>query len=216
MPMSEEEILARWTPEPLVAEVPQDHPALKTKIVEGPVGKMVNVNGKECINMATHNYLGLAEDEDIKQAAIKSLRKYGVGSCGPRGFYGTVDVHLELEERLAKFMNVEEAVVYSYAFSTIASAIPAYSKRGDLIFVYVLNRMIAALLLLLTGFLIVFFLFTVTSVLILLFKKDWTLHEARFFTTNTTIWTIWSDCFKSNRLKTSVIRQKLKRRDVFW
>uniref|UniRef100_A0A8W7Q149 Serine palmitoyltransferase 1 n=1 Tax=Anopheles coluzzii TaxID=1518534 RepID=A0A8W7Q149_ANOCL len=110
MPMSEEEILARWTPEPLVAEVPQDHPALKTKIVEGPVGKMVNVNGKECINMATHNYLGLAEDEDIKQAAIKSLRKYGVGSCGPRGFYGTVDVHLELEERLAKFMNVEEAV----------------------------------------------------------------------------------------------------------
>lgn len=158
--MSEEEILARWTPEPLVAEVPQDHPALKTKIVEGPVGKMVNVNGKECINMATHNYLGLAEDEDIKQAAIKSLRKYGVGSCGPRGFYGTVDVHLELEERLAKFMNVEEAVVYSYAFSTIASAIPAYSKRGDLIFVYVLNRMIAALLLLLTGFLIVFFVYS--------------------------------------------------------
>ncbi|XP_035901674.1 serine palmitoyltransferase 1 [Anopheles stephensi] len=135
LPVSEEDILARWTPEPLVAEVPPDHPALKTKVVHGPVGRMVNVNGKECINMATHNYLGLAEDEDIKQAAIKSLRKYGVGSCGPRGFYGTVDVHLELEERLAKFMQVEEAVVYSYAFSTIASAIPAYSKRGDLIFV---------------------------------------------------------------------------------
>ncbi|XP_053669500.1 serine palmitoyltransferase 1 [Anopheles marshallii] len=135
LPTSDEDILARWTPEPLVAEVPQDHPALKTKIVNGPVGKLVNVNGKECINMATHNYLGLAEDEDIKQAAIKSLRKYGVGSCGPRGFYGTVDVHLELEERLAKFMQAEEAVVYSYAFSTIASAIPAYSKRGDLIFV---------------------------------------------------------------------------------
>ena len=61
--------------------------------------------------------------------------KYGVGSCGPRGFYGTVDVHLELEERLAKFMEMEEAVVYSYAFSTIASAIPAYSKRNDVIFV---------------------------------------------------------------------------------
>jgi serine palmitoyltransferase len=57
------------------------------------------------------------------------------GSCGPRGFYGTVDVHLDLEEKLAKFMDMEEAVVYSYAFSTIASAIPAYSKRPDIVFV---------------------------------------------------------------------------------
>lgn len=58
-----------------------------------------------------------------------------VGSCGPRGFYGTSDVHLELEVRLAKFMQVEAAVLYSYGFSTIASAIPAYCKRGDIIFV---------------------------------------------------------------------------------
>lgn len=48
-----------------------------------------------------------------------------------------VDVHLDLEERLAKFMDMEEAVVYSYSFSTIASAIPAYSKKGDIIFVLV-------------------------------------------------------------------------------
>lgn len=58
-----------------------------------------------------------------------------LGSCGPRGFYGTSDVHLELEVRLAKFMQVEAAVLYSYGFSTIASAIPAYCKRGDIIFV---------------------------------------------------------------------------------
>lgn len=45
------------------------------------------------------------------------------------------DVHLELEERLAKFMRTEEAIIYSYGFATIASAIPAYSKRGDIIFV---------------------------------------------------------------------------------
>lgn len=44
------------------------------------------------------------------------------------------DVHLDLEERISKFMNMEEAVVYSYGFSTIASAIPAYSKRADVIF----------------------------------------------------------------------------------
>ena len=46
-----------------------------------------------------------------------------------------LDVHLELEERLAKFMDLEEAVVYSYGFSTISSAISAYAKRGDIIFV---------------------------------------------------------------------------------
>jgi serine palmitoyltransferase len=57
-----------------------------------------------------------------------------VGSCGPRGFYGTVDVHLDLEQELAKFLGAEEAIIYSYGFSTIASAIPAYSKRGDIIF----------------------------------------------------------------------------------
>jgi serine palmitoyltransferase len=49
------------------------------------------------------------------------------------------DIHLELESRLAKFMKVEEAVLYSYGFSAISSAIPAYSKVGDVIFVYVLK-----------------------------------------------------------------------------
>lgn len=57
-----------------------------------------------------------------------------MGSCGPRGFYGTIDVHLELEGRLAKFLGAEEAILYSYGFSTVASAIPAYSKRGDILY----------------------------------------------------------------------------------
>ncbi|XP_055627527.1 serine palmitoyltransferase 1 [Toxorhynchites rutilus septentrionalis] len=129
------ELIRSWVPEPLVEEVPDDHPGLHTHLVQGKVGKTINIDGKQCLNMASHNYLGLVEDDKIQQEAIKSLRKYGVGSCGPRGFYGTVDVHLVLEERLAKFLEVEEAVVYSYAFSTIASAIPAYSKRDDIIYV---------------------------------------------------------------------------------
>lgn len=129
-----QEILRNWKPEPLVSDVPPDHPALKSRIVDRPVGKYIFVDGHKCLNMSTHNYLGLEEYSEIKEKAINCISKYGVGSCGPRGFYGTVDVHLELEERLAKFMDQEEAVVYSYAFSTIASAIPAYSKRGDVIF----------------------------------------------------------------------------------
>lgn len=131
----EEQILAQYTPEPLVSLVPEDHVSLSPRVVNGRVGKRINVDGVDCLNLATHNYLGLLEDKQIEEASIKSLRKYGVGSCGPRGFYGTVDVHLELEERLAKFTNTEDAVVYSYAFSTIASAIAAYSKRKDICYV---------------------------------------------------------------------------------
>ena len=55
-------------------------------------------------------------------------------------YYVFADVHLELEERLAKFMRTEEAVLYSYGFSTIASVIPAYSKRGDVIFLVRLSQ----------------------------------------------------------------------------
>ena len=61
---------------------------------------------------------------------MKTGLKLCVCVCTP-----TTDVHLELESRLAKFMKTEEAIIYSYGFATIASAIPAYSKRGDIVFV---------------------------------------------------------------------------------
>jgi serine palmitoyltransferase len=130
-----EEIIRNWKPEPLIADIDENHPALINKhVIDGPIGKFISVDGIKCLNMATHNYLALEEYAKIKESAINSIHKYGVGSCGPRGFYGTIDVHLELEERLAKFMDQEESIVYSYAFSTVASAIPAYSKRNDIIF----------------------------------------------------------------------------------
>ncbi|XP_011191637.1 serine palmitoyltransferase 1 [Zeugodacus cucurbitae] len=130
----EEEIIAKYEPEPLIAETDPNHQLLQTRLVQSKVGKRVVVDGHECLNLATHNYLGLLEDEKILEDACTTLKKYGVGSCGPRGFYGTMDVHLDLEDRLAKFMGMEESVVYSYGFSTIASAIPAYAKRGDVVF----------------------------------------------------------------------------------
>lgn len=135
---SEEEVqrkLSEWRPEPLVPQNRKDHPSLTPRSVTSLIGKRVTVDGIDCLNLATHNYLSLVQNTEIQERAINTIRKYGVGSCGPRGFYGTVDVHLELEERLAKFMDMEEAVVYSYGFSTIASAIPAYCKRKDLLFV---------------------------------------------------------------------------------
>ncbi|KAJ6648610.1 Serine palmitoyltransferase 1 [Pseudolycoriella hygida] len=133
-PEQKAELLEKWTPEPLIEDLPVAS-VPSPRVVSGRAGKRVTVDGHDCLNMATHNYLGLLEDKAIEESAIKCLRKYGVGSCGPRGFYGTSDVHLELEQRLAKFMQAESAVLYSYGFSTIASAIPAYSKQGDIVFV---------------------------------------------------------------------------------
>lgn len=86
------------------------------------------------LNVGATSFLSLDKEESIMNGALKALDKYGVGSCGPRGFYGTIDVHLDLEERLAKFLEVDETCVYSYGFSTIASAIPSYAKRGDIVF----------------------------------------------------------------------------------
>ncbi|KAK3089463.1 hypothetical protein FSP39_003823 [Pinctada imbricata] len=132
-----EELIAEWQPEPLTPDVPDDHPVLQTmekNMIHGKPGKYVIIGDKTCINMATLNFLGMAGNPVVEAEAISTLKKYGVGSCGPRGFYGTMDVHLHLEEKLAKFMNSEEAILYSYGFATIASAIPAYSKRGDVIF----------------------------------------------------------------------------------
>ncbi|XP_032520382.2 serine palmitoyltransferase 1 [Danaus plexippus] len=112
-----------WKPLPLVEyDLKVDEPPLMGKIDE-------NV-----LNVGATSFLNFDKEPQIMENAIASLHKYGVGSCGPRGFYGTIDVHLELEERLAKFLQVEETCVYSYGFSTMASAIPAYAKKGDIIF----------------------------------------------------------------------------------
>ncbi|XP_043591125.1 serine palmitoyltransferase 1 [Bombus pyrosoma] len=127
--------LAEWNPEPLINNPQMNHISLNPRCITSRAGKRIVVDGKDCLNLGTHNYLGLTENNEIEKDAIAAIRKYGVGSCGPRGFYGTVDVHLELEERLADYTDTEEAVVYSYGFSTIASAIAAYCKRKDLIFV---------------------------------------------------------------------------------
>lgn len=132
--LEEDLIIENFQPEELILDNRVDCVESKKHIVTSIAGKNITVDGRVCLNLATHNYLCLVEDAEVKEKASESINKYGVGSCGPRGFYGTVDVHLELEEKLAEFMEVEEACVYSYAFATMASAIPAYCKRGDIVF----------------------------------------------------------------------------------
>ena len=73
---------------------------------------MISVAGHSApaLNFCSHDFLGNGQDLTVKGAAESALRKYGCGSCGPRGFYGTVDVHLELEKALADFMGTEVLV----------------------------------------------------------------------------------------------------------
>eukprot|EP00112_Aurelia_sp_Birch-Aquarium-sp1_P005789 Seg1656.10 transcript_id=Seg1656.10/GoldUCD/mRNA.D3Y31 product="Serine palmitoyltransferase 1" protein_id=Seg1656.10/GoldUCD/D3Y31 len=130
----EDVLIQEWEPEPLVPRKTIDDYILNPKVVQGKAGKKININGEECLNLSTFNFLGFVGKKEIEENAVKTLRKYGVGSCGPRGFYGTIDVHLHLEEKISAFLGTEEAALYSYGFSTIASVIPAYSKRTDIIF----------------------------------------------------------------------------------
>lgn len=72
-------------------------------------------------------------NEVLKEKAIQTLHTYGVGPCGPPGFYGTIDVHLKTEADIAAHLGAAACIVYAQAFSTAPSVIPAFSKRGDII-----------------------------------------------------------------------------------
>ncbi|KAH8112777.1 serine palmitoyltransferase [Phellopilus nigrolimitatus] len=131
------ELVDEWNPEPLAVPLDpverSDYNAIPViQGANGPKPKMLST-GKTVINLASYNFAGLAGNEVIKERAIETLRKYGLGSCGPPGFYGTIDVHMNLERDIAQFLGIESAILYSQAFSTISSVIPAFCKRGDVI-----------------------------------------------------------------------------------
>uniref|UniRef100_A0A3P9LQ38 Serine palmitoyltransferase 1 n=1 Tax=Oryzias latipes TaxID=8090 RepID=A0A3P9LQ38_ORYLA len=84
-----EDLIEEWQPEPLVPPVSKDHPSLNYDVVTGPPSHKIIINGKECTNFASFNFLGLLDSDRVKDKALASLKKYGVGTCGPRGFYGT-------------------------------------------------------------------------------------------------------------------------------
>jgi serine palmitoyltransferase len=71
----------------------------------------------------------------VKVASLEALDRYGCGSCGPRGFYGTIDVHLHIEKSMATFLHTEDAILYSDGASTVTSTVAAFCKRGDIIIV---------------------------------------------------------------------------------
>ena len=99
----EEDLIVNWEPEPLVPEMTAADEAAtkKERVVDGMVKTHVSINGQDKLNLTSYNFLGLVGDDEMQKASLAACHKYGIGSCGPRGFYGTVDVHLELEKSLA-------------------------------------------------------------------------------------------------------------------
>ncbi|KAF8328495.1 serine palmitoyltransferase [Amanita rubescens] len=131
-----DELVDEWAPEPLAQPLSTraEYELGAVPVVAGPNGhKPKLLNGKAVTNLSSLNFTGLAGNEAIKLRAVEILRKYGLGSCGPPGFYGTLDVHMELERDIADFLGTEASILYSQGFSTISSVIPAFCKRGDII-----------------------------------------------------------------------------------
>ena len=87
------------------------------------------------LNCASFDFLGMSGSSRVRDAAAGALRRYGCGSCGPRGFYGSIDVHEDLEVRVAKFMGCERAIAFSDSASCCTSTVAAFAKRGDLLVV---------------------------------------------------------------------------------
>ncbi|MFD1032964.1 glycine C-acetyltransferase [Metaplanococcus flavidus] len=108
--------------------------------VEGPNGPIIQVRGKDLINLSSNNYLGLATNEDLKQVAKDAIDKYGVGAGAVRTINGTLDLHVKLEEKLAEFKGTEAAISYQSGFNCNMAAISGVMDKNDAILSDQLNH----------------------------------------------------------------------------
>jgi len=99
--------------------------------IEESEGPVVRIEGRMVIMAGSNNYLGLTADPRVKDAAIKAVQKYGTGCSGSRYLTGTLDLHVELEARLAKFLGKEDCLLYSTGFQTAQGIIPTLVQRGE-------------------------------------------------------------------------------------
>lgn len=110
------------------------------KILESPAGGRVRMNGKEIINLSSNNYLGLANHPKVREAALEAVEKWGVGAGAVRWIGGTMSVHEELEERLAKFKKTEAVLVFTGGFTANSGCIPAVLTPQDVVISDELNH----------------------------------------------------------------------------
>jgi len=107
--------------------------APRLRVLESEQKPVCTFDGKEVINLASNNYLGLTTHKALRKAAIEATRKYGVGAGAVRTIAGTMSVHAELEAQIAKFKNTEACVVFQSGFTANAGVVAAILGKEDLI-----------------------------------------------------------------------------------
>lgn len=105
----------------------------KLRVLQGPSTPWCNVDGKKVLMFCSNNYLGLSNHPRLKEAAMKAVETHGAGSGSVRPIAGTMDIHVELEKRLARFKHAEASLVYQTGFAANAGLIPQLVGKGDLI-----------------------------------------------------------------------------------
>ncbi len=112
----------------------------KLRILQGEQLPVAHFDGREVINLSSNNYLGLTTHPKLKQRALEAIEKFGVGSGAVRTIAGTMTLHMQLEEKIAQFKNVEAAVVFQSGFTANAGAVQALIGPEDVIISDELNH----------------------------------------------------------------------------
>jgi glycine C-acetyltransferase len=112
----------------------------KLRVLDDEQGAVCHYDGREVINLASNNYLGLCDDPRLKEAAIAATKKYGVGSGAVRTIAGTMRIHMELEEKIAAFKGVEACVVFQSGFTANAGTVSSILGKEDFILSDELNH----------------------------------------------------------------------------
>src|ERR1051326_7355121 len=112
----------------------------KLRVLDDEQEPVCTFDGRQVINLASNNYLGLTTHPKLREAAIAATKKYGVGSGAVRTIAGTMKIHMELEEKIARFKNVEACVVFQSGFTANAGTVSAILGKEDFIISDELNH----------------------------------------------------------------------------
>ena len=107
---------------------------INIRTIEGPQGAWITVDGKKVFNLCSNNYLGFANDPQLKSSAQKAIETYGVGPAAVRTIAGTTTLHKELERKLAIFKGAESTITFQSGFCANLAVIPAIVGEGDVVF----------------------------------------------------------------------------------
>ncbi len=110
------------------------------KVLQSPAGGRVRMNGKDVVNLSSNNYLGLANHPKVRQASLEAIEKWGAGAGAVRWIGGNMEVHEELESRLAAFKKVEAVLAFTSGFAANAGCIPAVLTDKDVVISDALNH----------------------------------------------------------------------------